>query len=60
LRSSVQFTKDKNKPFAVSAYHRPDDCLDLVDFFVFGAGYGNIFLRSHGAGGEDLMVYAAL
>jgi FkbM family methyltransferase len=54
----VDFISHKRPVLAISVYHRPDDLLDAVQIIERArAGYA-LYLRCHGAGGEDLMLYA--
>jgi FkbM family methyltransferase len=58
IRASLDFIADRRVFLAVSVYHSPDDLLDVASMIQgLDAGY-ELFLRCHGRGGEDLMLYA--
>jgi FkbM family methyltransferase len=58
IRASLDFIAERRAFLAVSVYHSPDDLLDIASMIQgLGAAY-ELFLRCHGRGGEDLMLYA--
>ncbi|MDN0082658.1 FkbM family methyltransferase [Crenobacter sp. SG2305] len=61
-RGAIHACKDfiaRRKPFlGISVYHLPDDLLEIAPMIhELNADY-RLYLRCHGAGGEDLMLYA--
>lgn len=58
LASARAFIGERRPVLAVSAYHRPDDLLDLFELLDgLDAGY-RFHLRCHGGDGSDLTLYA--
>lgn len=58
IRASLDFIAQRRVLLAVSVYHSPDDLLDVAAMIHgLDADY-ELFLRCHGSGGEDLMLYA--
>lgn len=58
IRASLDFIAERRVLLAVSVYHSPDDLLDVASMIQgLDAAY-ELFLRCHGDGGEDLMLYA--
>ncbi|MGH8295390.1 MAG: FkbM family methyltransferase [Steroidobacteraceae bacterium] len=58
IRASLDFIAERRVLLAVSVYHSPDDLLAVASMIPgLHAGY-ELFLRCHGSGGEDLMLYA--
>jgi FkbM family methyltransferase len=54
----VDFISRKRPLLAISVYHRPDDLLDAVRIVGCADADYALYVRCHGAGGEDLMLYA--
>jgi FkbM family methyltransferase len=59
LEAGLGLIRDRKPVLAISAYHRPDDLLDLFELVdAQDLGY-RFFLRCHGGDGTDLTLYAA-
>jgi FkbM family methyltransferase len=58
LRACRDFIATRKVFLGISVYHLPDDLLDIAPMIhELDAGY-QLYLRCHGASGEDLMLYA--
>ncbi|MEX3954871.1 FkbM family methyltransferase [Trinickia sp. EG282A] len=58
LDACSEYLGHKRVFLGISVYHRPDDLLEAASIISsLDAGY-DLFLRCHGSGGEDLMLYA--
>lgn len=57
IRGAAQWIRRRRPTLAISAYHRPDDLLDLFEQVdALGVPY-RYHLRCHGGDGTDLMLY---
>lgn len=58
IRASLDFIAERRASLAVSVYHSPDDLLDVASMIQGLDARYDLFVRCHGSGGEDLMLYA--
>jgi FkbM family methyltransferase len=58
IRASLGFIAERRVLLAVSVYHAPDDLLEVASMILGLRAAYDLFLRCHGSGGEDLMLYA--
>ncbi|MDR6383863.1 FkbM family methyltransferase [Paraburkholderia caribensis] len=58
LRACRDFIADRKVFLGISAYHLPDDLLDIATIIRELDTSYELYLRCHGSSGEDLMLYA--
>lgn len=58
LQSSWRSLPKNNVTYAVSAYHRESDLLDLAEILASTPPMPKLRLRQHGRDGTDLVLYA--